>query len=266
MQNYTKIQKYTSFLLIFSILFSFTINISFFSFLWKLFASDGTNYNLVSILVREDIYSSIENQIKRYATDIQWVLENTKTIIIPVPINTHPFNMASLNEKLYFEWYDWLSWQSWKSKLIWTVIVWDLPLPVVENNWNYEKTILPYVDFDDKLYIYNHSEKKYKLNDDFSNEPKAEIWHGFIGWKWVNITDLIWYFDKNHAFYTWWWNFNSSKWILNWKESDGIPTKYEPYVFYFDQIRESKAVKYVEYKAYEGYLDNIEDIIKNKVK
>jgi hypothetical protein len=60
MQGYTKLQKYISFLLILSILFSFTINVSFFSFVGKIFASDNTNYNLVSIFVDENIYSSIK--------------------------------------------------------------------------------------------------------------------------------------------------------------------------------------------------------------
>jgi hypothetical protein len=57
MQNYTKIQKFLSFLLIFSILFSFSVNITFFSFLGTIFAQDAKNYNIVSIFVQEEIYS-----------------------------------------------------------------------------------------------------------------------------------------------------------------------------------------------------------------
>jgi hypothetical protein len=36
------------------------------------------------------------------------------------------------------------------------------------------------VDFEDKLYIYDHTKKRYILNTDSVKDPKAEIWHGFI--------------------------------------------------------------------------------------
>jgi hypothetical protein len=71
MNNYTKLQKFISFLLIFSIFFSFTIDVSFFSFVGKIFASDTTKYNVVSIFVQEDIYPRIRDEVYRYAEDIQ---------------------------------------------------------------------------------------------------------------------------------------------------------------------------------------------------
>ncbi len=268
MQNYNKIQKFLSFLLIFSILFSFTINITFFSFLWTIFANDTKNYNVVSIFVQEEIYDGVKSSVNTYARNIQKVLENTKTMIIPIPGDTHPFNIASLNEKLYFEWYNWLDSLSWNSRLIWSIFIWDLALPVVENAWSYEKTVLPYVDFEDKLYIYNENEKKYQLNKSIIKTTKAEIWHGFISPNTGNLTqdikELNDYFSKNNDFYNWTWNFENSKWIMNWKEHDELLDEYKPYVFYYDQIRESKAVKYVDYKAYEWYLANIEDITYNR--
>lgn len=268
MQNYTKFQKFISFLLIFSILFSFTINISFFSFVGNIFASDWKRYNVVSIFVEEEIYSSIKSEVTRYAEDIQWVLENTKTIIIPTSKDEHPFNIASLNEKLYFEWYKWLSWLSWDSQLVWSVFIWDLSLPVVENNWSYEKTIFPYVDFQDKLYVYDNWEKRYTLNNNFKWDPKAEIWHWFISPNTWNESEDIQsikdYFNKNHDYYTWEWKFQTASWITNWKQDEDVISDYEPYVFYYDQIRESKAVKYVNYKAYEQFLDNIEDLNYNR--
>lgn len=267
MQGYTKLQKYVSFLLILSILFSFTINVSFFSFIGKIFASDNTNYNLVSIFVDENIYPSVKSEVSRYAEDIQWVLWNTKTIIIPTSSEEHPFNIASVNEKLYFEWASWF-WFSWESHLIWSVFIWDLPLPIVENNWKLEKTILPYVDFESKLYIYNKESTRYKKDDSFSENPKAEIWHWFISpntWdEDEDIKAIEDYFDKNHDYYVWEWLFDVSKWVTNWNNDDELIEDYKPYVFYYDQIRESQAVSYVNYKAYEQYLDNIEDLNYNR--
>jgi hypothetical protein len=58
---------------------------------------------LVSIIVDEDTYSKINSELKRYALDIQGVLENTKVVILPTPKNTDAFNIASLNESLYYE-------------------------------------------------------------------------------------------------------------------------------------------------------------------
>ncbi len=267
MQGYTKLQKYISFLLILSILFSFTINVSFFSFVGKIFASDNTNYNLVSIFVDENIYSSIKWEVSRYAEDIQGVLWNTKTIIIPTSSEEHPFNIASVNEKLYFEWANGF-WFSGESHLVWSVFIWDLPLPIVENNWSYEKTVFPYVDFQEKLYIYDKEGKRYKLNNNFSKEPKAEIWHWFISpntWdEDEDVKEIKDYFDKNHDYYTWKWLFDSKKWVINWVQNEELDKDYKPYVFYYDQIRESWAVSYVNYKAYEQYLDNIEDLNYNR--
>lgn len=268
MQNYNKIQKFLSFLLIFSILFSFTIHTSFFSFLWTIFASDTKNYNVVSIFVQEEIYDDVKSSVDTYARNIQKVLENTKTMIVPIPGDTHPFNIASLNEKLYFEWYNWLDSLSWNSRLIWSIFVWDLALPVVEKSWSFEKTVFPYVDFEDKLYIFDSNSKNYKINSSSSATPKAEIWHGFISPNTWNLDEDIKeinnYFTKNNDFYNWTWNFENSKWIMNGKEDDNLIDEYKPYVFYYDQIRESKAVKYVDYKAYEWYLANIEDITYNR--
>ena len=68
-----------------------------------IFAADTKYYNLVSIFVQEDIYGDIDNEIEQYAKNIQNTLENTKTIIIPTDSEEHPFNIASVNEKLYFE-------------------------------------------------------------------------------------------------------------------------------------------------------------------
>jgi hypothetical protein len=35
----------------------------------------------------------------------------------------------------------------------------------------------PYVDFEDKVYVYNNITEKYEKNINFQNEFKAEIWY-----------------------------------------------------------------------------------------
>ncbi len=268
MQNYTKIQKFLSFLLIFSILFSFSVNITFFSFLGTIFAQDAKNYNVVSIFVQEEIYSWVRSSVDRYARNIQWVLENTKTMIIPISGDTHPFNIASLNEKLYFEWYNWLGGLTGNSKLVGSIFIWDIALPVVENRGSYEKTVFPYVDFDQKLYIFDETKKIFQLNKNVISTPKAEIWHGFIspntGNRTQDIQEINEYFSKNNDFYTGGWLFQNTQGIMNGKLDEDLLSTYEPHVFYYDQIRETKAVKYVDYKAYEATLLYKEDLSYNR--
>lgn len=274
MQGHTSFQKFLSSFLIFSLLFSTTFQIPFVWFFSTIFAQDEENYNLVSLFVQQEIYSQVSQSVDTYARNIQNTLENTRTIIIPVPWETHPYNILSLNEKLYFEWYAWLAGLKWNSHLIGSVFIGDIALPVVQNGNSYEKTVFPYVDFQDKLYIYDEEKKIFSLNKNISNTPKAEIWHGFISPNtWDRQQDIVKindFFEKNNDFYQATWNFDPANEVLDGKinsliqDGEDVPDGYEPYVFYFDQIRETKAVRYVDYKAYQSYFQNIEDITYNR--
>ena len=262
--NYSKLQKITSGSIIFVLLFSITFRIPFFNLFNKVSAEDKDFYNIVSIIVNEDIYNSVSAEVERYAKDIQWVLENTRAVILPVPSDTKAFNIASLNESLYFEWYKSLEDSSFESRLIWTVLVWNLPIPIVSDNGKTAKSIVPYTDFEDKSYIYDHETGIFQKNNDVQDVLRAEIWHWVISpnnWdRTKDIIDIKWYFDKNHDFYEGTWNFEIENGILNWNIKEGAPEDYEPFVFYFDQFREEKAIHYPDYKWYLAYLDNKEDL------
>ncbi len=261
--NYSKFQKFTSSFLIFSLLLSisFRVPINFDTFAWS---SDF--YNLVSIIVDQDTYDETKDELNRYSKDIQWVLENTKVIILPTPVNTPAFNIASLNESLYTEGYKAIDKNAdFESKLVWTVVVWNFNLPNVFDNNTYSRTILPFTDFDDKVYIYNNETNRYEKNTDNQNGMKSEIWHWVISpnlWSFEKNIDWIKdFFSKNHDYYSGTGNFKYSAWVLNWNKEVGVPSVYEPYVFYYDQIREEKALNYNSYQAYESYLENKEDIL-----
>jgi len=265
--NYTKIQKILSGLVLFSLLFSISFRIPFFSFLkGDVFAQKSTFYNLVSVLVQEDIYNSVQSNVRRYASDIQGVLENTRVVILPIPKWASAFKIASMNEALYYDGYKWLTNAIFDSKLIWTVLVWDFPIPVVSDKWKKAKTIIPYVDFKDKEYVYNHKTNTYEKNNSNYNQFSAEIWHWVITpntWtKSWDITAINDYFDKNHDYYTGQGKFKTSDWIINAKS--WIPTNYKPYVFYYDQFREKKSINFQAYKWYQAFLANIEDISYNR--
>jgi len=56
-------------------------------------------------------------------------------------------------------------------------LVGDVPLPLVFSGNNSSRTLLPYIDFEEKSYIYDHEDKTYKLDDDAPAELSPEIWH-----------------------------------------------------------------------------------------
>lgn len=252
--NYSKNQKILSFLTVIALLCTFTFRVPISQYVFYSAYADQLKYeNLVSVLVNEDIYSWTKAKVKRYAKDIQDELWNTKVVIIPVPSDAVPFEIASLNEKLYFEWYDNL----FQSKLVWTVLIWDLPIPSVYEWKDSSSTILPYTDFEDKWYVYSYNTKNYQKNQSAIWKIKPEIWHWIISPNTWDINEDVLkindYFDKNHRFYT-----------KDWFYSDLEMDSNEPYVFYFDSVREYNSLSYINYKAYQIYLENIEDLSYNR--
>ena len=105
--RYTKFQKFLSSFLIFSLLSGITLRVPFFDFLAS--AAWSEYYDLVSIIVDEETYSDIDSELKRYSKDISNSLENTKVVILPVPKDATSYDIASMNESLFFEWYKSLS-------------------------------------------------------------------------------------------------------------------------------------------------------------
>lgn len=264
--KYTKIQKFISSFIIFSLLFSITFRIPLFNY--SAFAWDEDFYNLVSIIIDEETYDEIESEVKRYSKDISWVLENTKVVILPVPTDVKPFDISSMNESLYYDWYKWIKDVNFESKLIWTVLIWNIPLPLAFKKGESAKTILPFTDFEDKAYIFNESTWKYEFNSDNISWLTPEIWHGVISpnnWNFnLDIDSLKSYFDKNTDFYNWNGFYDYKKSVINWNISEWTLDSYDPYVFYFDNFRESKALNYNSFIWYEWYLNNKEDVTYNR--
>jgi hypothetical protein len=50
-------------------------------------------------------------------------------------------------------------------------------LPIINNPEGSIISIAPYVDFEDKAYIYDHKSKKFIKNTNAKSKFKAEIWH-----------------------------------------------------------------------------------------
>ncbi|MDP5038824.1 MAG: hypothetical protein NWP80_00060, partial [Candidatus Gracilibacteria bacterium] len=264
MQNYTKIQKYISSTLILSILLSFTLNIPTIGIINSIFASDSLNEQTVTIFVENKVYSSLRSDIFKYANNITKSLDSTKTLIVPIYEDTQPYDIIKFNQRIYSQGFDGYN------NLVGSVFIGNIPLPVVQNSQNSQKTVFPYVDLDDPLYIFDEINNIFRLNENIKGDPKAEIWHGFIstiiGDGETDITKIKQYLQKNDDFYNASGLF-SGKQSPNYdiSENKNYSEDYKPSVFYYDQLREFSALSYINYKAYMTGLEYLEDIAYNRL-
>ena len=261
-------KKITSLFLLFFFFFSITFRIPVELFIWaSSYATNDDFYDLISLIVDEETYEETRPKLVQYSRDIQWKLENTRVVIIPTPSDASILDIASLNESLYYEWYKAHKDVSYESRLVGTVLVWKIPVPVVFQEEDSFRSILPYVDFEDKAFVFDHNEWKYNRNKNTRKDFQAEIWHGLISPNTWNLeTDIQAiedYFDKNHDFYSWQGVFDQEKRVLDGTD-DNAKDDYEPHVFYYDQFRENEALQYQKYMGYEMYMQNIEDITYNR--
>lgn len=240
-------QKYLSTFLIFCLLVSQTIRVDFFD----VARANPEDYrDIVSIFVDEDTYDDLDNKIKQYAQDIEWYLWGTKVSIFVVEKDTPPAVIAAKNEKLYYEW----DGDRWVSQLVGTVLIGDVPVPMVSHDGEFFPSMYPYVDFVEKEFTYNTISWRYESPvSSRSTHVEPEIWHGVINpavwrqWQWDTDKEKISNFlDKTHDFYT-----QSGKFS---------PDTQPPRVFYYDGFLESRSVSMKDVFQYGLTMKNSENI------
>lgn len=97
---YSRIQQFISYTLIVSILFLQTFEIP---FLQRAQAEESSNARIVSFIVDEDTYDDFSSEINTYAKDIQGYMDNVRVAVFPVPKTINPYEVASINERLYLQ-------------------------------------------------------------------------------------------------------------------------------------------------------------------
>ena len=145
--------------------------------------------NLVAVFVDNKLYNPLESDIKRYAQNyIQWkdsdnrynAISNSKAIVLPVDIETITApEVTKILENMYF---DGISGEP--SKLVWVVLIWEIPLPVVNQDGFIYPTVYPYVDFDEQKFIWDDDLKYFVYNDNPKWQP--EVWHWLISFESVD--------------------------------------------------------------------------------
>ena len=149
--------------------------------------------NIVAILVDDKIYDSISSWLKWYATDyVQKQLSDTKALVMPLNLSKiSAYDIHRMMENIYFDWLEDVN-----SSLIWLIMFWDIPFPVVNQNWYIFPTVYPYVDFENQKYVWDADLEYFVPNGNLWGE--AEIWHWLINY-WSDANAIIEYqefFDK----------------------------------------------------------------------
>ncbi|MFA6528686.1 MAG: S-layer homology domain-containing protein, partial [Candidatus Gracilibacteria bacterium] len=224
-------------------------------------------YGIVAILVESAIYNdtgsydglsdsygtylsedSLAERIDRYAYDVQATLAMTKSLIIDVQPEDTVEGISAMLEKLYFEGDDI---EGEKNHLVGVVVVGDVPLPVVTKGGNKFLSMLPYTDFEDKVYIFNPDTGNYERNGNATiMEPEA--WHGVIVPPSTDLTEqktqLAEYFDKNHLYHL------------------GVTeySEFDQKLFYGDMVAEEKAINSASFAGYQRYTENWENVAYNR--
>ena len=145
--------------------------------------------NIVAVLVDDTIYGSIKWEIAWYASYIQQKLSDTKALVLPLHLSSvSAYDIYRMMENIYFDWL-----KDVNSSLIWLVMIWDIPLPVVNNDGYVFPTVYPYVDFENQKYVWDSKQRYFVPN--WNTEGQAEVWHWLINYG-SNIQDYAKFFQK----------------------------------------------------------------------
>ena len=144
----------------------------------------------MAVLVDSRIYDWISWDLSWYTSNyVQNILANTRALVIPLDLtNIHAYDIYRMMENIYFD-----GLKDVNSQLIWLIMFWDIPLPVVNQNWYIFPTVYPYVDFENQKYVWDPKTEYFVSN----NNPlwQAEIWHWLINY-WTDIWAYSAFFSK----------------------------------------------------------------------
>lgn len=145
--------------------------------------------DIVSVLVEEDLFRKMSSDIDAYARRIQARLPHTRTVILTFPRDAHPYVIASANERLYFSGLP--EHGNKTQKLVGTILIGHLPIPVVHKNTIDFLSLFPYTDFDEPHFFWNWDTSRYEFLSQTKENPRPDIWHSVISPNTGNIdTDV----------------------------------------------------------------------------
>lgn len=145
---------------------------------WRAEAASNwsTNRPIVAVLVDNDTYSQIwsSSNFSWYTNDyLHSKYPDSQAIVLSLDTNEYTApEIVKLLENLYFE-----GIENEPSRLVWVILVWKIPFPVVKYQNFVFPSIYPYVDFIEQKYIRDEEQKYFVQNNE---NWEAELWHGVL--------------------------------------------------------------------------------------
>lgn len=233
-------------------------------FLLQTWANDRNKplVNIVAVLVDDSIYDSIAGWVSSYAGYVQRKLSNSKALVMPLNLkNISAYDIHRMLENVYF---DGLSGAN--SHMIWLIMIWDIPLPVINQEWYVFPSVYPYVDFENQKYVRDDNMKYFVSN--WNPDWQAEIWHWLINYgsdssAYAKFFEKVMKYDANPDDFIWdsmWYEdfIADKKWFLN-----------ENFQYYRNKIMFWEDLWYLRYSPLmkklfnEESTDNWSDILKD---
>lgn len=134
--------------------------------------------NIVSLMVEETLMNTLSDEVTKYAERIQSQLSNTRAVIFTYPRDVSPRMIAATNERLYFSG---LPDHGRKTqKLVGTILIGHLPLPVVHRDNQSFLSLFPYTDFLEPHFVWDATREQYHYRDVDRSDIRPEVWHSVI--------------------------------------------------------------------------------------
>lgn len=153
------------------------------------YAQGWSNKKIVSVFVEKGLYENRKNDIERFARDYLWKkIDDLDAILFIYDWSFKPADLVKINQNLYLEWS-----KSSASDMVGTLIIWDIPLPLVNKNWFIFQTVYPLVDFVNPKFAFDPKLSLFDYQWEWDSQP--EIWHSIINF-WSELDKYDKYFDK----------------------------------------------------------------------
>ena len=217
------------------------------------------NIPIVAILVGEEILGEEDllSRVERYGQDVQKALR-AKVVQIPIPSDTSPLEIYEGLAHLYSAGLE----SDGASRLIGTVLVGNVPIPIVDKNKNLWPTIFPYVDFTDQAYLWSQEKQRFVFQ---GKESQPEIWHSVIRSmnesSQARTQELKDYFDNNHQVHIGEEVFSKKIFFADFLRQKKViaPLLYQQYLRWLRYAEESAYLRFTKHLAKQMLQESKED-------
>jgi len=153
-------------------------------------ATPSEENKIVALFVQDSIATTIQPSLEWYTTTyIQARFPKTKVLVFPIDTTTMtPLDIQKIITNLYHG-----GEKDTPSTLIGTILVGNIPLPIIKQDNYIVPSMLPYTDIEKPSFIYDPT-SSYFLPSTYPTDNRQELFHGVIRFDTTN--EYTTYFDK----------------------------------------------------------------------